>query len=381
MNRTILILANSIGGLYSFRKEVVKAIVDEGYKVVVSVPFDESEKTRYFQNIGCEIVASKVDRRGTNPLRDLSLLLHYRQQIRDVKPVAVLTYTIKPNIYGGIAARWCGVPQLANITGLGDAIENPGMLQKLSIFMYRLGLKKATKVFYQNSSIETFCKEHRIGNSGQLLPGSGVNLEWHALQEYPAPDSKMKFNFIGRVMKDKGIEEFFAMAKNIHQQYEHTEFHIFGNCEENYESRLKFLQEEGIVVWHGAVPDVRPYIGDSWCTVHPSYHEGMANVLLETCAAGRPVIACNINGCKEAIDDGVNGFLCRVKDAEDLKQKVKQFISLPYEQKIKMGKAARRKVEREFDRRLVVEAYLVGIDEAVNRKTNACDVLQSTREH
>ena len=173
-----------------------------------------------------------------------------------------------------------------------------------------------------------------------------------------AISKNMEFNFIGRVMKDKGIVEFFEMAEYIHEKYPKTEFHILGNCEEHYEEQLKAMQDKGIVIWHGAVPDVRPYIKDSWCTVHPSYHEGLANVLLETCAAGRPVIACNIDGCKEAIDDGVNGYLCKVKDVNDLTEKVEKFINLSYEQKVKMGITARKKVEREFDRHLVIDTYL-----------------------
>lgn len=358
MSRSILILANSISGLFSFRKEVIGAIVEAGYRVVISAPLGSMEKTRYFLSIGCRIVTTKLDRRGTNPFRDLSLLYQYRKTIRSIKPIVVLTYTIKPNIYGGIAARWCHVPQLANITGLGDAIENPGLLQKFSVFMYRFGLKKSERVFYQNSSIQQFCLQHKIGSNGYLLPGSGVNLKWHTFQNYPTIDSTMKFNFIGRVMKDKGVIELFEMVKYIHEQYPQTEFHILGNCEEDYEEKLKAMQDQGILIWHGSVPDVRPYVKDSWCTIHPSYHEGMANVLLETCAAGRPVIACNISGCKEVVDDGVNGYLCKVRDSEDLSSKVEKFINIPYEQKVKMGLAARKKVEQEFDRCLVIEAYL-----------------------
>lgn len=370
MKNTILILANSIGGLYSFRKEVVAAIMEEGYKVIISCPPAEGIKADYFSNLGCEIVETAVDRRGTNPMQDLKLIGHYRKMIRKYQPVAVLTYTIKPNVYGGIAARICHVPQLANITGLGDAIENPGVLQKFTIFMYRFGLRKARKVFYQNSSIQEFCQKHHIGKDGHLLPGSGVNLDWHTFQEYPAENTKMKFLFIGRVMKDKGVAEFFKMAEVLHSKYPQIEFHILGRCEENYEKQLKELQEKGILIWDGSVPDVRPFIKDSWATIHPSYHEGMANVLLETCAAGRPVIACNINGCKEAIDDGINGYVCKVKDMNDLTEKVERFILLPYEQKVQMGLAARNKVEREFDRNLVINAYLEEIKKCTNTSSN-----------
>lgn len=365
MVKTILFLANSIGGLFSFRKEVIKATVDAGYHVVISVPYGESEKTEYFKSIGCVIITTSIDRRGTNPIRDLSLVKRYRRLIQETKPMAVLTYTIKPNVYGGIAARWCHVAQLANITGLGDAIENPGLLRKFSIFMYRFGLKKAKLVFYQNHSIQEFCKQHQIGKEGRLLPGSGVNLEWHSFWTYPDKNSKMKFNFIGRVMKDKGVEEYLETALYIRDKYPQTEFHILGACEERYEDRLKELQEKGVIIWHGAVSDVRPYIKDSWCTIHPSYHEGMANVLLETCAAGRPIIASNIDGCKETVENGVNGYLCKVKDIYDLKSKVEQFINLAYDQKVEMGLAARKKMEREFDRNIVIQVYLKEINELV----------------
>ena len=370
MKTDVLIFTNSIGGLYSFRKEVVAVIMEAGYKVVISCPPAEGIKAEYFANLGCEMEETAVDRRGINPIQDLKLIGRYCKMIRKYRPIVVLSYTIKPNVYGGIAARICHVPQLPNITGFGDAIENPGLLQKFTIFMYRFGLKKAKKVFYQNSSIQEFCQKHHIGKDGYLLPGSGVNLDWHTLQDYPEKDSKMIFNFIGRVMKDKGIEEFLEMAKAIKENYPQTEFHILGGCEEHYEERLKVLQHEGIIIWHGGVTDVRPYIKDSWCTIHPSYHEGMANVLLETCAAGRPVIACDINGCKEAIDDGINGYVCKVKDVNDLTEKVERFILLPYEQKVQMGLAARNKVEREFDRNLVINAYLEEIKKCTNTFSN-----------
>jgi len=356
--RSILILANSLGGLFLFRREVIKAFIDEGYSVTIAAPARGDNKFTWFVENGCTILEIPVDRRGTNPLSDLILVRRYMKLMKSIKPMVVLTYTIKPNVYGGIAARLLHIPQLANITGLGDAVENPGLLQKFTIFLYRIGLKKAKKVFYQNPSIRDFCQKHRIGKDGVLLPGSGVNLQWHTFQDYPPKDDKIKFNFIGRVMKDKGIEEFIAMTKAVTAKYPNTEFHIYGRCEERYEEQLKKWQDEGLVIWHGSVPDVRPYIKNSSCTIHPSYHEGMANVLLETCAAGRPVLASNISGCKEAIEDGVNGYVFNVKDTTDLIAKVEHFINLPYDKKVQMGKAAREKMEREFSRQIVLDLYL-----------------------
>lgn len=355
---TILVLTNSLGGLFSFRKEVVETLIDKGFKIIIAAPPHYDQKGNYFREIGCNVESVDIDRRGTNPLKDLILIWHYYQLMRKNRPLAVLTYTIKPNVYGGIISRLFHVPQIANITGLGTAIENPGPLHCFATFMYRFGLKKARRVFCQNKLILDFCNNKNIGKDRVLIPGSGVNLEWHIFQEYPADGLKMKFNFIGRVMRNKGVEEYLEMAQTIHEKYPQCEFHVIGRCEERYERQLESLQDKGVIIWHGSVPDVRPYIKDSFATIHPSYHEGMANVLLETCAAGRPVIACNINGCKEAVDDGVNGYLCEVRDSKDLTKNVEKFINLPYEQKVQMGQAARQKVEREFDRNIVIQAYL-----------------------
>ena len=358
MKKNILILSNSIVGLFAFRKEVVSAILDEGYRVWISCPEDDVEKYAWFRNLGCEMVETAVDRRGTNPIRDIKLLRQYRRLMREIKPVAVLTYTIKPNVYGGVAARWTNVTQIANITGLGTAIENPGMLQKLTVAMYRFGLRKAKTVFYQNVSIQDFCLRNGIGGHGVLLPGSGVNTGWQALQPYPPQDSPIRFLFISRVMRDKGIEELLAAAENIRAKYPQTEFHILGPCEDGYENRLRVACDAGTVVWHGSVPDVRPYMQDSWCTVHPSYHEGMANVLLESAAAGRPVITTDVSGCREAVNDGVTGLLCAARDAASLTAALERFIAIPYEEKVHMGLAGREKMQREFDREMVVKAYL-----------------------
>lgn len=360
-----------------FRKEVVEAIVRNGYSVDIATPRGPDFIEQYFEGLGCVRDFTAVDRHGTNPFRDYELIRQYRSLIRKHHPVAVLTYTIKPNIYGGIAARLCRIPQIANITGLGTSIENSGILSKFAILMYRMGLHKAKTVFCQNSSILAFCQKHRIGHNIKQLPGSGVNLQWHTFQPYPTENEPLRFNLIGRMMKDKGFDEFLTMAVNIHARYPQVEFHLLGGCEENCNAVLKAYQEQGVLQWHGNVPDVRPYIGNSSCTIHPSYHEGMANALLETCAAGRPVIASNINGCKEAVDDGVNGYLVNPRDAEDLTAKVDKFINLPYEQKIAMGKSARRKMECEFDRQIVIGAYLNAIDEAVNGSISSMDEVRT----
>ena len=367
MPERILILTNNIGGLFSFRKEVVKAIVDAGYEVSISKP-DDDERVNYFKSIGCQIIDTPFNRRGKNPFADLKLMFTYLGIIRKIKPLAVLTYTIKPNIYGGIACRLASTPQIANVTGLGDAIENGGWLQKLTVFLYKLGVGKASTVFFQNTANLEFCRRHKmVKGPMRLIPGSGVNLQYHHLQDYPDQDQPLIFLFISRLLREKGIDEYLEAAKAIKAKYPSTEFHILGSSEENYEERLMALEKEGVVVYHGQRQDVRPYIGRSCCVVHPSYYpEGMSNVLLESCAAGRPIITTDRPGCGEIVDDGVNGFVVKQRDSFDLEQKIDTFIKLPYENKRQMGLAARKKVEEEFDRNIVVEAYIETINSLKN---------------
>lgn len=362
MSNNVLILSNSIGGLLSFRKEVVKAICDAGYKVFISTP-DDNAMADYFRGIGCDIIVTQFDRRGVNPLADFKLMLAYRKLLKRLKPVAVLTYTIKPNIYGGMAARLCRVPQMANVTGLGDAVENGGWMQKLTVTLYKMGLGKARRIFFQNESNRNF--GIRVGiadDSSILLPGSGVNLQQHTYQEYPADEGMVRFLYIGRLLKDKGAEEFFEAAKVIKTKYPQTEFQIVGNVEGDYQKQLDELVAAGTVQFLGPQADVRPFIGAVECTIMPSYHEGMSNVNLESAANGRPVITTNVPGCKETVDDGKTGFLCEAKSAKSLIGAVERFIALPYAQKALMGREGRKKVEREFDRQIVVDAYLNEIE-------------------
>lgn len=366
MKKSVLLLSNSLKGLYSFRKEVIKAICDKGYSVVISVPVRD-ERTSYFESIGCTIIETALSRRGMNPVADFKLMLNYRKLIRSTQPVAVLTYTIKPNVYGGIACRLMQAPQLANVTGLGDAVENGGWLQKLTITLYRIGLSKAKRVFFQNATNRNYFLQHNIAKEDSvLLPGSGVNLNHHVYQAYPTDDGIVRFLFIGRLLKDKGIEEFFEAAKITKQKYPKTVFQILGPTDGTYQKVLEDNIKAGIVEHLGSTTDVRPFIGAVNCTVMPSYHEGMSNVNLESSANGRPVITTNVAGCRETVDDNITGFLVNVRDSKDLSEKIEKFILLPYEQKEQMGKEARKKVEIEFDRQIVINSYLNEIESISN---------------
>ena len=320
-------------------------------------------KTNYFKEIGCAMLKTCVNSRETNPISDLKLLLNYYHIIKDVKPDIVLTYTIKPNIYGGIACRLIGIPHITNITGLGTAVESEGILQKITLILYRIALKKSICVFFQNKENMEFMQSNRIGiKNGKLIPGSGVNLTHFKLLNYPRTED-INFLFIARIFKQKGIDQYLDAAKYIKQKYPNTAFHVLGNCDKFYKHILEVMHEEGVIQYHGEQEDVREFHKISHCTIHPSYYpEGMSNVLLESAACGRPIITTNRSGCKEVVDDGINGYLVEQKNTQDLIEKVEKFINLSFEKKRQMGIAGRAKVERAFDRQLVVNAYLKELD-------------------
>ena len=350
-------------GLYSFRKEVMKAFVDRGDEVMVSAPVDD--KAPDVEKLGCTVIDTQFNRQGTNPMADIKLMWRYRKLIKQTKADVVLTYTIKPNLYGGMACALTGVPQIANVTGLGAAVEYPGLMQKLTIFLYKIGMRKTRLTFFQNTDNMEFCQEHgMVAGPAQLIPGSGVNLEHHAKMPYPAETEPVRFLFMGRIRREKGIEEYIAAAERITKKFDNVEFHVVGGCEGDYEQQLLDLQGKGIITYHGRQRDVRPFIAMTACTLHPSFYpEGMSNVLLESCSTGRPIMTTMRAGCREIVDDGVNGYVVKQQDAEDLIEKVEKFLALPYTERKAMGDAAREKAEREFDRNLVVKAYLKAIEE------------------
>ncbi|MBQ9438467.1 MAG: glycosyltransferase family 4 protein, partial [Lachnospiraceae bacterium] len=304
--KKILILANSSSGLYEFRGELIQRLIEEGYGVCASLP--ELEYKEKLDKIGCKTKHTPFDRRGINPLKDLDLLRHYISLIKEVRPVCVLTYTIKPNIYGGMVASLLKVPYLANITGLGSALEDGGFVGNAAKTLYRKGLKKARRVFVQNEYNRDFVLKRRIVSQGQieLLSGSGVNLAHFTPLDYP---EKPCFLFIARILKEKGIDYYLSVAEKIHKEEGgNVRFIVLGACDKDYEPALKRLMEKGVIEYYGKVPDTRPYLKEAQCQIHPSFYaEGMSNVCLEAAACGRPVITTDHPGCRDTIIDQETG--------------------------------------------------------------------------
>ena len=219
-------------------------------------------------------------------------------------------------------------------------------------------------VFFQNKENRDFMIAHKMVRSGRykLIPGSGVNIKRYTLLPYPNEDT-VDFVFISRVMREKGIDQYLDAAKVIREYHPETRFHVCGDCEQDYEELLNKLHKDGVIIYHGRIDDIAGMHKICGCTVHPSYYpEGMSNVLLEACACGRPIITTDRAGCREIVDDGSNGFIVKQKDSDDLVEKINKFLSLSWEQRKDMGLAARIKVEKEFDRQIVIHSYMEEIN-------------------
>lgn len=351
----ILILANSAEGLYKFRKELILELIKQS-EVIVSIP-NNSTYVPLLEQIGCKVEKLVIDRRGINPIKDIRLLKNYMTLIHKYTPDKIITYTIKCNIYGGIASQFKRINYYANITGLGTAFQGKGMIKKIIVNLYKLSLRKAKIVFFENTENKKIVIENKIikENQAVILNGAGVNLEEYPFMRMPK-NTDITFLFMGRIMKEKGIEELFEAAKKVKESYPHTSFVLLGNYEEAYKETVETLQKNNVIKYYGRVDDVRPFIENAHCIVLPSYHEGMSNTLLEGAAMGRALITSNISGCREAVIQNKNGYLCKVKDEKELYDRLVKFIHNSIDEIKEMGIVSRKHIEQNFNKKDIVEA-------------------------
>lgn len=361
--KCVLMLVNHDVVIYNFRLELVEQLLADGYEVHISSPY--GERISDLISLGAVFHETAINRHGKNPIDDVQILNGYRKLIGAIHPVIVLGYTIKPNIYGAMAARSAGVPFVANITGLGTAVENSGAGQWLAVLLYKAAFTRIQRVFFQNEeNMRFFLAKNIAAGRYRLLPGSGVNLERYPFTPLPQcgngkTGKPVKFAFISRIMKEKGIEQYLAAAKQIRTRYPAAEFHVCGFCENEYKGRLGEMSEAGTVTYHGMIRDVAGFMRSIHCVVHPTYYpEGLSNVLLEACSSGRVVITTNRAGCREVVEDGVNGYVVPQKDIKSLTDAIKRFLELPQKDKERMGQKCREIVEEKFDRKIVVRAYM-----------------------
>lgn len=364
--KRIALLNSSSDNVFCFRREIIEALAENGYEVLVSCPY--GEMLELMADIPFTHENVKMDRRGMNILSDLSLCRQYWRFFRKYRPDMVLCYTAKPNVYGGLISRLLHIPYIVNVTGLGSVIKKSGVIQTLILRMFKMSYRHAACVFFQNKSNMKMALEHgMLKGDYEIIPGSGVNIERFPLQPYPDGGDGIHgkivvFNYIGRVLHDKGIDDYIAAARKIKNKYPNTEFNVVGfiePTESHYEQELSQLQKEGIICYRGNQKDVKPFLARAHATIHPStYGEGMSNALLESAASGQPLITTDNPGCQETVDNGSTGFIYTGGKIDELVEAIEKILAMTNEERREMGRRGREKMEREFDRKIVVQAYL-----------------------
>ena len=366
MNK-VLILANHYITIYAFRKELVEELLANGDEVYIALPY--SEDNSYFKDMGCKIVETPLERRKTNPLSDFKLLFQYVKLIKKIKPDIILTYTIKPNTYGGIAAGICRVKTIHTVTGLGSIYIREMWQKHIAVILNKIAFKYASKIIFLNNDNKLFYEKLKIVSPNQdtiVVPGSGVNLDEFKFIEGSNHKGDVTFTFIGRILKDKGIEEYLEAAEEILENYDGVKFEVAGFVDEvKYIDLLKEYEDKRVISYLGNRTDIKDVMANSSCIVLPSYGEGRGTVLQEGAAVGRPLITCNVYGCKENVDENYNGFLCKVADKNSLKMAMEKFINIPSDEKILMGKRSREKAEKEFNREDVIKTYTSEIQQII----------------
>lgn len=369
--KLVALLTNNDDDIYCFRKELIEDIIAAGYEMLISCP--DGEKFELMRHIEYRYDNPVIDRRGTNIVADAKLFLHYFGLFLKNKPSVVLTYTAKPNVYAGLAAWLLGIPVISNVTGFGSVLNEGGLKQKLIMSLFKFSFRRSACVMFQNSTNMKLAEESgMVKGEHRLIPGSGVNTDRYPLQPYPeGGDGKngetVVFNYIGRILHDKGVDDYIEAAKIIKEDFPNTEFNMLGFIEPtemHYEKLLSELEEKGIVRYRGSLKDIKPFVAASHATIHPStYGEGMSNVLLETASSGRPIISTDNPGCQETFVDGETGFIYHGGDVDALVNQIKKFLALPNGERKTMGEKGREYIKANFSRKIVIQAYLEKINE------------------
>lgn len=369
---TIAISANKSWYLYNFRKNTILSLIEHGYSVIAIAPQDEYSIK--LSSLGCQFIHIDIDQGGTNPVRDIKTLFDFYRIYRNNCIDVVLNFTPKNNIYSTLAGSINDVKVINNIAGLGVVFINEGLISKIVSFLYKISQRKASKIFFQNEDDRRFFLEKKITTTvpTDRLPGSGVDLSRFTLT--PAPDyHKVKFLLIARMLYDKGIQQYVDAARTLKKKYGSTvELYLLGFLDVDNPSAVSTSDmnswvEEGIINYLGVSDNVEQEIAKIDCMVLPSYYrEGVPKSLLEAGAMGKPIVTTDSVGCRETVDDGINGYLCEPRSSENLTEKLEIIINMTHEQRLEMGRKSREKMEIEFDEKLVINKYIQAIEECLN---------------
>ena len=362
----------------NFRAGLIRSLVEEGFEVVAAAPKDDF--VPQLAALGARYVEIPMDNGGTNPVRDAQLWWRFRQLFKAERPDVYLGYTVKPNVYGSMAAHSLGIPVVNNIAGLGAVFISQSTVTKVVKGLYRTALNRSAHVFFQNPDDQGLFVEEGLVNKSvtSLIPGSGIDLtRFSAVADRGLPGEQMCFLLIARMLWDKGVGEYVDAARLLKQQYPQVRFALLGFMDVQNPAAISRTQvqqwvNEGVVEYWGTSTDVREQIAQADCVVLPSYREGTPRTLLESAAMGRPLVTTNAVGCREVVDDGVNGYLCDVRNAASLAEAMRKMILLPDDRRREMGLRGREKMERQFDEQKVIDAYLAVIRRVLaKRQTKA----------
>ncbi|QMU30600.1 glycosyltransferase family 4 protein [Adhaeribacter radiodurans] len=363
----IAIVINTSWNIYNFRMSLVKALLAEGHEVIAIAPPDAYSP--YLVAAGCQYVPIQMENKGTNPLQDMLLIKQFYSVYTKVQPQVILQYTIKPNIYGTLAAKLAGIPTINNVSGLGTVFIVRNLVSKVALGLYRLAFWFPLKVFFQNHDDQALFIHYKLVKPRltDVLPGSGIDIK----KFVPAPvfTRNLDFTFlmIARVLYEKGVVEFVEASRKLKQKYPQVRCQLLGGLDEAGNIGIKkntFMAwvNEGAIEYLGTTDDVASVILESDCVVLPSYREGTPKTLLEAAALGKPIITTYVPGCKETVVNGENGYLCEVRNATDLATKMEQMYLLADSQLQQMGAASRRLAVTKFDEQLVIDKYLAVIN-------------------
>jgi len=366
LSRTIVLSANSDWNIANFRQGLIRALRSAGYEPVVIAPKDPAAEAR-MAALGVQRIPVRIERSGRNPLADARLLLEYKRLLGKLRPAAYLGFTIKPNIYGSLAAASLGIPAIPNVSGLGTAFIRRGMLQQIVTRLYRVAFSRCPVVFFQNDEDRQLFVDRGIVEDRQarVLPGSGVDLEHFTPR--PPTNGPPAFLLVGRLLRDKGVREFVGAARALSPMLTGSRFQLLGPIDQANRTAITRAQlddwvADGVVEYLGVTDDVRPYMAKATAVVLPSYREGLPRSLLEAAAMERPLIAADVPGCRDVVEDGVNGYLCDPRDSRSLASAMRRMAALSPAERLAMGQAGRRKVQEQFGEELVVQSYLDVLD-------------------
>jgi glycosyltransferase involved in cell wall biosynthesis len=364
----IILSVNTSFNIANFRMRLLDALRGDGHEVVGLSPVDDW--TGKIHANGIRHIPIRMNNKGTSPLQEFGLIVRMWRILVRERPDVVLGFTIKNNIYGALAARFLGIGFVPNVTGLGVAFEDGHWLGHVVKPLYRFAFAKTKTVFFQNPDDRAlFLKFNLIDSEkAQLLPGSGVDLDRFTATAPPGGTERVSFLLVARMLRDKGVGDFVEAARLVKARYPEAQFRLLGplgveNPSAIDHDTMQQWVDEGVVTYLGKTDDVRPEMAAADCIVLPSfYREGTPRSLLEAGASARPVITTDMPGCRETVDDGVNGFICPPRNVDALADRMTRMIDAGPQRRAEMGAAGRAKMERDFDERVVIEAYRRAIE-------------------